>query len=68
MADDANRSDKRVTDTEEEAVNASRRSLKYRGVCLWCEIPLVTGRIFCSTGCCKKYEQEQRRRKDLDFT
>ena len=67
--DEADRADKRITDTVEDGINASRRSLnnslKYCGICHWCESPLATGRVFCSTECCKDYEHERQRRKDL---
>ena len=67
--DDADRSDQRITDTVDDGIQASRRalnnSLKYCGVCHWCESPVSTGRVFCSTECCKFYEHERQRRKDL---
>lgn len=67
--DDADRSDKRITDTVADGIAASRRalsnSLRSVGVCHFCESPINTGRIFCSTECHKDWEHEKQRRKDL---
>jgi len=67
--DDADRADKRITDTVDDGLAAARRALTNNlsacGVCHWCESPITTGRVFCSTECCKDYEHERQRRKDL---
>lgn len=69
MADDADRADERITDTVADGVSVARRtlqnSLRAVGVCHWCESPVTTGRVFCSTECCKDYDHERQRRKDL---
>jgi hypothetical protein len=69
MSDDADRADKRITDTVDDGIWASRRalgnSLKACGVCHWCESPITTGRVFCSPECCKDFEHERQRRRDL---
>ena len=71
MSDDADRADQRITDTIEDGVAASRRalgnSLAACGVCHWCESPIATGRVFCSTECCNDFEHERQRRKDMGF-
>lgn len=69
--DDADRCDKRITDTIDEGILAARRALraadnmKAIGVCHWCETPITTGRVFCSTECCRDYEHERKRRREL---
>ena len=69
MSDDADRADQRITDTIEDGVEACRRalgnSLAACGCCHWCESPIATGRVFCSTECCKDWEHERQRRKDI---
>lgn len=69
MADDADRADKRITDTVDDGIAAARHamsnSLKACGVCHFCESPISTGRVFCSTECCEDWRHEQERRKAL---
>lgn len=69
MADDADRSDQRITDTVEDGIFAARRALSNSltaiGLCHWCESPITNGRVFCSTECCRDYEHERQRRKDI---
>lgn len=69
MADDADRADKRITDTVADGIQAARRALSNRltacGICHWCESPVGTGRVFCSTECCEDYRHEQERRKAI---
>lgn len=67
--DDADRADKRITDTVADGIQAARRaltnSLTACNICHWCEAPITNGRVFCSTECCNDYEHELKRRKDL---
>ena len=71
MSDDADRADQRITDTIEDGVAAARwelgNSLAACGICHWCESPIATGRVFCSTECCNDFEHERQRRKDMGF-
>lgn len=65
--DDVDRADKRITDTVNDGIAAARRalsnSLRACGVCHWCESPIGTGRVFCSTSCHDDWRHEQERRK-----
>jgi hypothetical protein len=69
MSDDADRADQRITDTVSDGIQASRRalgnSLAAIGVCHFCESPIKTGRVFCSTECHADWEHERQRRKDI---
>lgn len=71
--DDADRSDsdQRITDTVDDGIAAARRALAAGnslcaiGICHWCETPIKTGRVFCSTPCSDLWQHEQDRRKAM---
>lgn len=69
MADDADRSDKRIQEAIEAGIERSRqqldKSLSAIGICHWCESPVPPARTFCSKECADDYQHEKKRRKDL---
>lgn len=69
IMDDADRSDQRIADTVDDGIHAARRalnnSLAAMGLCHWCESPIATGRVFCSTSCHADWQHERDRRKAL---
>lgn len=71
MSDDADRADQRITDAVDDGVDAARRALRDGssltaiGLCHFCESPIRTGRVFCSTLCRDDWQHEKDRRKAL---
>ena len=70
MADDADRSDKRIEDTVAAGIARVRSKLTQRmlaavGYCHYCEEELPPGRLFCDKDCAGDWQYEQDRKRAL---
>lgn len=65
MADDADRSDKKIDDALTESLNKVRRRMEARELepvhaCHWCGEHITDMRLFCSKECSDDWQQDKR--------